>query len=87
MSSIQRSLPPPPQEGPQQAQLEPALDHLYDTREQFRGVYEVLSFMARRRGGQGMVQFMRRTSDGLQFAVKFFDDRKGADMQFLLFLS
>ena len=58
--------------------LQRALDWLHDERELFLGEYEVLNFLARRKGGQGVVQFMKRHSDGLEFAVKFFQAREGA---------
>jgi hypothetical protein len=78
LSSLGPTPPPPPEDDTEEKQLDRALDHLYDTHEAFHGGYEVLSFMARRQGGQGVVQFMRRASDGLDFAVKFFNDRRGA---------
>ena len=40
--------------------------------------YEVKNFMSRREGGQGTVQFLQRKVDGLEFAVKFFQDADGA---------
>ena len=36
------------------------------------------NFLARRQGGQGVVQFMKRARDGVEFAVKFFYDLDGA---------
>jgi hypothetical protein len=70
--------PSPAPEASAQQVLEHVLDHLSETQELFAGQYRVLHFMARRHGGQGLVQFMRRESDGLDFAVKFFNDQHGA---------
>ena len=55
-----------------------ALDFLRQEKELFLGEFDVLSFLDRRQGGQGVVQFMTRRSDRLEYAVKFFNDREGA---------
>lgn len=60
------------------AALESALDELHDTGAPFLACFEVLDFLSRRTGGQGCVQFVRRTPDRAQFAVKFFPHADGA---------
>lgn len=64
--------------GTAQDTLAGALDYLHREGERFLGKFEVLDFLARREGGQGTVQFMRRHRSGTEYAVKFFDARNGA---------
>jgi serine/threonine protein kinase len=52
--------------------LERVLDNMHESDELFFGKFAVLNFLARRAGGQGCVQFVRRIPDQVQFAVKFF---------------
>ena len=58
--------------------LQSALDRMNSCKQLFLGDFEVLNFMMRREGGQGVVQFMKRSCDGVDFAVKFFHDVNGA---------
>ena len=62
--------------------LERALDFMHDTGELFLSEFEVQNFLARREGGQGLVQFVRRAADGVEFAVKFFHATDGALLAF-----
>ena len=72
--------------GGQLASLERALDWLVDTRQPFLGSYTVLGGHASRAvGGQGLVQFVRRTHGAEEFAIKFYTYRPAFERERALY--
>lgn len=66
--------------------LEDALDWMAASGRPFLGQYTVLPAAERRRGGQGVVQFVRSRASGEEFAVKFYAARTSFERERALYM-
>eukprot|EP00892_Ulva_mutabilis_P002495 jgi/Ulvmu1/12246/UM086_0037.1 len=66
--------------------LEDALDWMAASGRPFLGQYTVLAAAERRRGGQGVVQFVRSRASGEEFAVKFYAARTSFERERALYM-
>lgn len=66
--------------------LEDALDWMSASGRPFLGQYTVLPASERRRGGQGVVQFVRSRASGEEFAVKFYAARTSFERERALYM-
>lgn len=65
--------------------LDDVLNGMHARGEVLMGVYEFLGASSRRHGGQGVVQFVRRTQNGAEHAIKFFSDRRAFSRELELY--